>query len=285
MAKFVIAGKSECPYYAKAELLGDYLASNLPNFKIHKIVKDPNEWDSWLKNVCAQNQWKHTKSPIIWRELVDRGGKGMLLGDANEFQEYARDYYGISSEYPQLKKKSLISDDLKKISSENANVYKLVEEEKKQVFASIKPLNITITNPDTPVVYFIISEILSGAVFGQTDIFIRLYTEEKSDKIEGLRMEIEDLASSKLRNIKVVNNAEEAFMNCDYAILFDELKKTSDSSKAFHNPYVSLAKCIDQYANTTCKILITPLISHSEIYALVNVFSKHLKRINPKKKI
>ena len=38
-------GKSDCPYFAKAELLGDYLAANLPNFKIHKIVKDPNEWD------------------------------------------------------------------------------------------------------------------------------------------------------------------------------------------------------------------------------------------------
>jgi hypothetical protein len=209
----------------------------------------------------------------------------MLLGDANAFQEYARDYYAISSDYPQIKSKTLISDDLRKISAENANVYKVVEGEKQQVRASIKPLNVTITNPETPVLYYIISEILSGEVFGKTDIFIRLYTEDKSDKIEGLRMEIEDLASIKLRNIKIVNNAVEAFTNCDYAILFDELKRTGESSKTFHNPYVSLAKNIDQYANSSCKILITPLVSRSEIYALVNVFSKHLKRINPKKNL
>ncbi|CAF5075047.1 unnamed protein product, partial [Rotaria sp. Silwood1] len=36
MAKFVIAGKANCPHYAKAELLGDYLQRNLPNFTIHK---------------------------------------------------------------------------------------------------------------------------------------------------------------------------------------------------------------------------------------------------------
>lgn len=45
MAKFVIAGKSNCPYYAKAELLGDTLARNLPNFRIHKIVIEPSEWN------------------------------------------------------------------------------------------------------------------------------------------------------------------------------------------------------------------------------------------------
>lgn len=53
MAKFVIAGKSNCPYYAKAELLGDALVKNLPNFEIYKKVVDPNDWsvnDFKLKN-------------------------------------------------------------------------------------------------------------------------------------------------------------------------------------------------------------------------------------------
>ena len=209
----------------------------------------------------------------------------MLLGDANDFQEYARDYYGISSDYPQIRNKTLISDDLRKICAENANVFKVAEGEKAQVMAGIKPLNITISHPDTPVLYFIISDILSGEVFGSTDIYIRLYSEDTSDKIEGIRMEIEDLASLKLRNIKIVKTAAEAFENCDYAILFDELKRTSETSKTYHNPYVALAKQIDQYAKTTCKILITPFVSHSEIYALVNVFSKNLKRINAKKNV
>ena len=39
-----IAGKADCPYYAKVELLGDTLAKNLPDFNLHKIVLQPNEW-------------------------------------------------------------------------------------------------------------------------------------------------------------------------------------------------------------------------------------------------
>ncbi len=40
-----IVGSADCPYFAKAEVLGDSLTYNLPNFKLHKIVIQPNEWD------------------------------------------------------------------------------------------------------------------------------------------------------------------------------------------------------------------------------------------------
>ncbi|KAK3106224.1 hypothetical protein FSP39_015499 [Pinctada imbricata] len=70
MAKVVIAGKSDCPYYARAELLGDKLALNLPDFKLHKIVIQPEEWDKWLKDTCNARGWEHKKSPLVWRELV-----------------------------------------------------------------------------------------------------------------------------------------------------------------------------------------------------------------------
>ena len=42
---FFSLGKSDCPYYARAELLGDKLERNLPNFKLHKIVKQPDDWE------------------------------------------------------------------------------------------------------------------------------------------------------------------------------------------------------------------------------------------------
>lgn len=38
-------GKSDCPYYARSELLGDKLVRNLPDFQLHKIVIKPEEWD------------------------------------------------------------------------------------------------------------------------------------------------------------------------------------------------------------------------------------------------
>ena len=41
---FLFPGKADCPYFARAELLGDKLNINLPDFKLHKIIKRPEEW-------------------------------------------------------------------------------------------------------------------------------------------------------------------------------------------------------------------------------------------------
>lgn len=78
MAKFVVAGVANCPDYAKAELLADDLVTNLPNFCVHKIVKSKEEWAGWLKEECEKRDFKHERSPIVWRELVQRGGKGVF---------------------------------------------------------------------------------------------------------------------------------------------------------------------------------------------------------------
>lgn len=50
----------------------------------------------WLEDVCERNMWDHRISPIIWRELLDRGGKGLLLGGYNEFLEHAQVSGGIA---------------------------------------------------------------------------------------------------------------------------------------------------------------------------------------------
>lgn len=38
MAKFVIAGRADCPAFARAELLADTLAASLPDFRVHKVT-------------------------------------------------------------------------------------------------------------------------------------------------------------------------------------------------------------------------------------------------------
>ena len=37
MAKFVVAGRADCPSYARAEILADTLAARLPDFCVHKV--------------------------------------------------------------------------------------------------------------------------------------------------------------------------------------------------------------------------------------------------------
>lgn len=46
---FFSLGRCNCPYFAKAELVADQLARNLPNFSVCKISKNTDEWDVSLK--------------------------------------------------------------------------------------------------------------------------------------------------------------------------------------------------------------------------------------------
>jgi hypothetical protein len=47
----------------------------------------------------------------VWRELIDRGGKGVLIGNASDFQEYVNGYYGLDS--------PLTSLDMQTVAAEN----------------------------------------------------------------------------------------------------------------------------------------------------------------------
>ena len=37
MAKFVLAGRADCPRYARAEMLADTLHAQLPHFNVNKV--------------------------------------------------------------------------------------------------------------------------------------------------------------------------------------------------------------------------------------------------------
>lgn len=138
MAKFVIAGKANCPYYAKAELLADYLQKNLPDFRVFKITQHPDVWEEWLEDVCEKNKWVHSTSPIIWRELLDRGGKGLLLGGYSEFLEHAQLYYGVTS--------SMTTDLMMLIAKENLEAHLKEEVEEKALKDLVSPLQVWIAS-------------------------------------------------------------------------------------------------------------------------------------------
>uniref|UniRef100_A0A8C2TXJ8 Malate dehydrogenase 1B n=1 Tax=Coturnix japonica TaxID=93934 RepID=A0A8C2TXJ8_COTJA len=160
MAKLVLAGRAGCPQYARAELLADYLQAKLPAFSVHKVVWHPNKWQQWLQDVCKMNGWEHKWSPIIWRELLDRGGKGLLLGGLNEFLEHAQRYYGITSTIP--------TEEILDIAKENLQTYVESEKEQEELRSLINPLQIWITSASAPICCQLIPLLASGDVFGMT---------------------------------------------------------------------------------------------------------------------
>ncbi|XP_037617460.1 putative malate dehydrogenase 1B [Sebastes umbrosus] len=216
MAKFVLAGKTDCPHFAKAELLADSLQGSLPNFSIHKISILPHEWKDWLEVTCKRNGWTHEQSPLVWRELVDQGGKEMLLGGFSDFLEHCQDYYNITSDMP--------TDMMLSVAAENRETKMNVIAEEQHRASLIKPFHIWISSALSPTCHFLIPNLLSAEVFPNISAIslhlldLEVYKEE----LQWLRMETEDLALRLLHQVTIHTDLKQAFQEADVILLLDE---------------------------------------------------------------
>ncbi|GFR96841.1 malate dehydrogenase, cytoplasmic [Elysia marginata] len=295
MAKFVVAGRSDCPYFARAELLGDRLAKNLSKFKLHKIMVQPDQWDEWLKKTCAEKGWTFSKSPIVWRELIDRGGKGVLIGGANEFQEYVKAYYDLESD--------MNSYDMSTVSKENKVTKDELDQEEREFKSLSKPVHVCITNAAHPACYHMVSTLSSGRVLGpNTELTLNFLVskEEQLNQVQGMALEAEDLAHGLLRGVKVYTNPEEAFDSCSYIILMDELLQGEaefkvDWLKRNHNFFAAYGATINSKALSSCKVMLAgngplnfnaitvqrsaPNIARQNIVVVSSVIENHAKAV------
>lgn len=255
MAKYVIAGKANCPFYAKAELLADELVTNLPDFKLHKIVKQPEEWEDWLKLTCAEKGWKHVGSPLVWRELVDRGGAGILLGGCDDFLEMAKGYYGITS--------VKMSDELVNIAKENLQTKIEMDAEEEQRKAEITPLRVCVGGASNALAYGVLAYLAQGEVFGidqEVSIYL-LDTPETQDVLKGNAMEIQDCSWPLLRDVVCTSDPAVAFKDASVVVLLDGVPLTDGEDKKeqlLSNAKIFKAhgEALDLYAKKDVKVLI-----------------------------
>ncbi|XP_034006878.1 putative malate dehydrogenase 1B [Trematomus bernacchii] len=261
MAKFVLAGKTDCPHYAKAELLADSLQRCLPNFRIHKISVLPHAWKEWLEDTCTRNGWKHEQSPLVWRELVDQGGKAMLLGGFSDFLEHCQDYYSVTSDMP--------TDIMLSVASENleTKMNSIVEEQHR--VSLIKPLHIWLSSALSPTGHFLIPNLLSAEVFPNTSaISLHLLNlEGKEEQLQWLRMVTENLALPLLYQVTIHTDLEQAFKEADVILLQDECwsddSDTEDEEemkkkvKRISDRYREYGQLIDTRANREVKVIVS----------------------------
>ncbi|XP_031414542.1 putative malate dehydrogenase 1B [Clupea harengus] len=262
MASFVLAGKADCPHYAKAELLAGLLQRRLPDFCIHKICIHPNEWKQWLENTCQSNGWKHEHSPLVWRELIDRGGKGMLLGGFSDFMEHIQGYYGITSD--------MTSDLVLKIAKENLQTKELCVQEEANRRRLIRPLHIWISSALHPTCYWLIPLLFDSEVFPSAPLIsLHLLDVGGSEEgLHGIRMETEDLASSLLHEVTVHNLLDDnIFHEAHFIILLDDWQqgkekegKTEDDYEAVKRKvaknYQHYGKLIDSRAHKNVRVIV-----------------------------
>ncbi|KAK2880335.1 putative malate dehydrogenase 1B isoform X2 [Channa argus] len=263
MAKFVLAGKTDCPYYAKVELLADTLQQSLPNFKTRKISIAPDEWQEWLEATCKKNGWKHEKSPLVWRELVEDGGKGMLLGGFSDFLEHCQDYYNITSQMP--------TELMLSVSAENLENKMNFNREEQHRISLIKALHIWISSALNPTCQFLITSLLCAEMFPHaTAISLHLLDLEGDEEgLQGLKMETEDLALPLLHQVTIHTDLEQAFLEADIIILLDEMWSADNDEenesevekkkkvKEISERYQEYGQLINARANKEVKVIVT----------------------------
>uniref|UniRef100_A0A8C1HDX6 Malate dehydrogenase 1B, NAD (soluble) n=2 Tax=Cyprinus carpio TaxID=7962 RepID=A0A8C1HDX6_CYPCA len=264
MAKFVLAGKADCPYYAKAELLADVLQRNLPDFHIHKICVHPSDWEKWLEDACACNGWEHSRSPVVWRELTDRGGKGLLLGGFSDFLEHAQGYYGITSD--------MNSDLMLKISAENRQTKELCIEEEIHRHMSLRPLHIWISSALNPICYSLIPQLFSPGLFpGLPTFSLHLMDAGGSEEmLQGLKMETEDLALHQLHEPACESNDVQDDKDHMVSQVAERFRCYGQLIEANAQKDVRVIIAGDSFVNLKCSLLIenTPSVDPHNFMAM-----------------
>ena len=181
------------------------------------MVLSQDEWPSWVQDTCRSNGWTHppTHSPMIWRELIDRGGKGVYMGSLEDFMSYAHHYYNIVPETTEA-----ING---QIAAENMDTYNTLRLEETQNNLT-DPLRVCITNASSPLAYHLASQIVLDKVFGaeQTLHLQLLDTAESQDTVRGLAMELQDLAHPNLSLVTCTDSVHQAFKAVSAVFVLDE---------------------------------------------------------------
>lgn len=123
-ATYFIAGRSNCPFFAKAQRIGEIIQKNLPSVAVRIESKHPTEWPDYLGGLCERLNFKHGGSPIIYTQL------GTLVGGSDAFLALVRKLYGNFVEFPTAILNELAMENLE--ISEQAKTKKEHREKKKQ---------------------------------------------------------------------------------------------------------------------------------------------------------
>ncbi|XP_060716043.1 putative malate dehydrogenase 1B isoform X1 [Tachysurus vachellii] len=234
MANFVLAGKADCPYYAKAELLADLLQSILPDFHIHKMCMLPSVWETWLEDTCSSNGWKHQSSPMVWRELTGRGGKGALLGGFSDFLEYVQGYYGITSD--------MTTEQMLNIAAENLQATELHLQDEERRRKLHRSFHIWISSALNPICYHLVPLLFTSGTFATVpSISLHLLDKDANeDTLLALKMEVEDMVLPQLHQVTVHSDLNQAFQSADLIVLLDDQEPSEE-------PEQRLSRVVERY--------------------------------------
>ena len=213
MSHLLLFGRVSCADTARAERVLDTLTNRLPAFYVHKKLLEDEEWESSIskylesKSIDCKNDFS---SPLIFRELIERGGKSILVGGLNELLQYASHYYQIDLE-PEL--------DYDAISCETRRQEIYKKEILGQYLSSIPPVFVIciITSPISSYYYNLLSLLANDSVFGTKPRSIHILSAEEQQKAHhGWAMELQDTASPYVRQVNCSDYSSEVLETADF---------------------------------------------------------------------
>ncbi|KAJ8260333.1 hypothetical protein GJAV_G00179750 [Gymnothorax javanicus] len=257
--------------------VADRVAVSTPDMPV--LVCDKEEVISglaehWLKEICEQNGWTHSVSPIVWRELVDRGGKGLLLGGFSDFLEHVQGYYGITSD--------MTSSLMLKIASENQQTEDLCRREEEIQESLNQPKHIWISSALSLTCYHLIPLLCDPDALSHSPvIWLHLLDiDGNSEALEGLAMEVEDLALPQIKGVSTHTCLDQAFCQAYTAILLDEpepgdeeeglLRKTAER-------FWRYGRLLEEGARLDVRVIVA---GHSYINLKVSVLLENASSLN-----
>ena len=179
------------------------------------MLLSPHDWPGWLQDTCAENKWSHASgSPLIWRELLDRGGKGLYVGGLSQFEYYANHYHAV--------KPHTSASSEAKIASENLEIFISDKLEAERASMSVDVVRLCVTNALCTTAYQLIPLLGRGEVFRRKSLSLWLLdSPEHTSELEGLAMEIADLACPYLSEVHCTSCVKDAFSNASAAFILD----------------------------------------------------------------
>ncbi|VDM21656.1 unnamed protein product [Hydatigera taeniaeformis] len=249
---------ADCPFYAACEMLGDKLKRSLPDFFLTK---------DYAEKIAKEYGWSKMPSPIIWRELVDTGGRVTLIGDARDFQEYANTYYAMLSR--------LSSHKLLQISIDNQRYTDEITASKaiKQVMLNTWR-KVTIIGAESPTatrLAMLLAMMRHNDKTRKMKLFLFPGSLLHFDAVARLKEILDDSACGGLQVVEASANLIEALENASLVVILDVVPsepmnsvdgvlkhsetRTEWLDRRFHYFY-RLGECIRQHADRNVRVLV-----------------------------
>nr|DBA20040.1 TPA: hypothetical protein GDO54_015781 [Pyxicephalus adspersus] len=191
--------------------------------------------------------------------------------------EHAQEYYNVSS--------AMLSDLMKDIATENLETHITLHMEEDELKRQFKPLHVWITSASMPTCYSLLPILATGEVFGpEKAIWLHLLDNSQSmNTLEGLKMEVEDLAFPCIREVSLHTMADDAFLHADFVIVLDDALPKDDQSpedyiKMVAEQCTQYGDLIDQNANKEVKVVVAGS-TYSNLKALMML--KNAPSIHP----